>query len=63
VFQRAGRVLPERRCSPFENYVCGSFFSPLLNQYYRMRGWDENRVLPEEKLAELGLKECIKCVR
>ncbi len=35
----------------------------LLNQYYRLRGWDENGTPTKEKLTELGLKECIKGVR
>jgi len=29
----------------------------MLNQYYMMRGWDENGVPTPEKLAELGLEE------
>ena len=31
----------------------------MLNEYYSVRGWDENGIPTGEKLIELGLEECI----
>ncbi len=32
-------------------------FNEMLNQYYRIRGWDNNGVPTKEKLSELGLND------
>ncbi len=32
----------------------------MLNDYYRLRGWDRNGVLTREKLKELGLEDVAK---
>lgn len=29
----------------------------MLEEYYRLRGWDENGIPTEKKLRELGLKD------
>jgi aldehyde:ferredoxin oxidoreductase len=35
-------------------------FKGLLDEYYRLRGWDENGIPTAEKLKDLGLEEIIK---
>ncbi len=35
-------------------------FNSLLDEYYKMRGWDKNGIPTPEKLKELGLDEVIK---
>jgi len=32
-------------------------FEPLLDEYYKIRGWDQDGVPSLEKLSELGLLE------
>lgn len=36
---------------------------PMLNEYYRARGWDDQGVPKAKKLAELGLAELMETVR
>jgi aldehyde:ferredoxin oxidoreductase len=31
----------------------------MLDEYYSVRGWDENGIPTREKLIELGLQECL----
>ncbi len=37
-----------------------SNLEPMLNEYYRTRGWDKNGVPTQQKLTELGLAELVK---
>jgi aldehyde:ferredoxin oxidoreductase len=37
-----------------------SHLEPMLEEYYRGRGWDENGVPRPDKLAELGLADLAK---
>lgn len=32
---------------------------PMLEEYYRLRGWDKDGVPTEEKLKELGLEQLV----
>ena len=62
-FGRKDDNLPPRMLSeavaegPSKGWV--SKLEPMLNEYYRARGWDENGVPRPEKLAELGLQELV----
>jgi len=38
-------------------------FNGLLDEYYRLRGWDANGIPSAEKLKELGLEEIIRDLR
>ena len=42
---------------PSEGWVVQ--LEPMLTEYYRSRGWDENGVPKEQKLEELGLANLI----
>jgi aldehyde:ferredoxin oxidoreductase len=43
-------------CSPQE-------FNGMLDEYYRLRGWDANGIPSAEKLKDLGLDEIIRDLR
>jgi aldehyde:ferredoxin oxidoreductase len=34
-------------------------FDQMLDEYYELRGWDENGIPTQAKLSELGLGECL----
>jgi len=46
---------------PSQGWV--SNLEPMLKEYYRSRGWDENGVPTPKKLAELGLAELVELQR
>ena len=58
-FTRADDTLPPRLLEepvaegPSKGWV--SHLEPMLKEYYRARGWDENGVPKAEKLESLGL--------
>ena len=52
---------PLRNAGPSEGQIVRKL-DALLDEYYRLRGWDENGVPTPEKLKELGLEEIIKDV-
>ncbi|MFA6223402.1 MAG: aldehyde ferredoxin oxidoreductase family protein [Desulfomonilaceae bacterium] len=58
-FSRKDDTLPARIVSepmpdgPAKGMVC--HLEEMLNEYYRLRGWDTNGIPTEEKLRELGL--------
>ena len=60
-FTRADDTLPPRLLSesvpegPSKGWVV--HLEPMLQEYYRTRGWDENGVPQKQKLDELGLKD------
>lgn len=60
-FGRAEDTLPQRLLSepvpegPSKGWV--NKLEPMLKEYYRARGWDENGVPKKAKLADLGLAE------
>jgi aldehyde:ferredoxin oxidoreductase len=62
-FGRAEDTLPERLLSepvpegPSKGWV--NKLEPMLKEYYRARGWDENGVPKKAKLADLGLAELV----
>jgi aldehyde:ferredoxin oxidoreductase len=65
-FTRADDTLPPRLLNEpatggSEGWV--SHLEPMLAEYYRARGWDENGVPKPEKLRELGLLELVEGVR
>ena len=35
-------------------------FNAMLDEYYRLRGWDSNGIPTREKLTALGLEEAAK---
>jgi aldehyde:ferredoxin oxidoreductase len=62
-FTRKDDTLPARLLTeaPTEGPSRGwvSNLEPMLNEYYRSRGWDENGVPKPAKLAELGLENLL----
>lgn len=66
-FTKAGDTLPPRLLNeavtegPSKGWV--SHLEPMLKEYYRARGWDENGVPKPEKLKELQLAELREAVR
>ncbi len=58
-FSRKDDTLPQRLLNepsndgPTKGWV--AHLEPMLKEYYRARGWDENGIPKEKKLAELGL--------
>jgi aldehyde:ferredoxin oxidoreductase len=62
-FGRAEDTLPERLLSepvpegPSKGWV--NKLEPMLKEYYRARGWDENGVPKKAKLVDLGLAELV----
>jgi len=58
-FARAADTLPERNLSqsmvggPASGHVVE--LEPMLDEYYRLMGWDENGVPTDERLRDLGL--------
>ncbi|MDD4160789.1 MAG: aldehyde ferredoxin oxidoreductase C-terminal domain-containing protein, partial [Synergistaceae bacterium] len=58
---RKDDTLPERILStPRGDDGTGSYtpdLGPMLDEYYRVRGWDENGVPRPETVARLGLEE------
>lgn len=62
-FGRAEDTLPQRLLSepvpegPSKGWV--NKLEPMLKEYYRARGWDENGVPKKAKLADLGLAELV----
>ena len=66
-FTRADDTLPPRLLNeavadgPSQGWV--SKLEPMLNEYYRARGWDERGVPGPKKLAELELAELVEAVR
>ncbi len=64
-FTRADDTLPPRLLNePATGGSAGlvSHLEPMLEEYYRGRGWDENGVPRPAKLAELGLAELVEGV-
>lgn len=65
-FTRADDTLPARLLEepvsdgPSKGWV--SKLEPMLKEYYRARGWDENGVPKPAKLSELGLAELMEKV-
>ncbi len=66
-FTRADDTLPPRllneavAAGPSQGWV--SKLEPMLNEYYRARGWDEQGVPKPKKLAELELANLMEAVR
>lgn len=66
-FTKADDTLPPRMLNepvpegPSQGWV--SKLEPMLNEYYRARGWDENGVPKPQKLADLGLTNLVEAVR
>jgi aldehyde:ferredoxin oxidoreductase len=66
-FTKADDTLPPRMLNepvpdgPSQGWV--SKLEPMLKEYYRARGWDENGVPKPHKLAELGLADLVEAVR
>jgi aldehyde:ferredoxin oxidoreductase len=46
---------------PSQGWV--SHLEPMLEEYYRTRGWDKNGQPTPKKLAELGLTEFVELQR
>lgn len=61
-FDRKDDSIPERLKEPLPdgptagNAFTDEMFDEMLDQYYELRGWDENGVPKESKLKELGLE-------
>ncbi len=65
-FTRADDTLPPRLLNePATGASAGqvSHLEPMLAEYYRSRGWDENGVPKPKKLEELGLAELVEMAR
>lgn len=65
-FTRADDTLPPRLLNePATGASAGqvSHLEPMLVEYYRARGWDENGVPKPRKLEELGLAELVEVAR
>ena len=66
-FTRKEDTLPPRMLNeavadgPSKGWV--SKLEPMLNEYYRARGWDDQGVPKAKKLAELGLADLMEAVR
>lgn len=66
-FTRAQDTLPPRllndavKDGPSKGWV--SHLEPMLNEYYRVRGWDTNGVPTPKKLRELGLENIVNSQR
>jgi len=66
-FTKADDTLPPRLLTepvpdgPSKGWV--SKLEPMLKEYYRARGWDENGVPRPNKLAELSLAQFVEAVR
>jgi aldehyde:ferredoxin oxidoreductase len=66
-FTNADDTLPPRLLNepvpdgPSKGWV--SKLEPMLKEYYRARGWDENGLPKPHKLAELGLANLVEAVR
>jgi len=66
-FTSADDTLPPRLLNepvadgPSKGWV--SKLEPMLKEYYRARGWDENGVPKPHKLADLGLANLVEAVR
>ncbi len=66
-FTRKEDTLPSRMLNeavadgPSKGWV--SKLEPMLNEYYRARGWDDQGVPKAKKLAELGLADLMEAVR
>jgi len=66
-FTRADDTLPPRLLNepapagPSKGWVCQ--LEPMLQEYYRARGWDGNGVPRPKKLAELGLTDLAEAIR
>jgi aldehyde:ferredoxin oxidoreductase len=62
-FTRQNDCLPPRllnepvSAGPSEGWV--SKLEPMLEEYYRARGWDQNGVPSSKKLADLGLADLL----
>jgi aldehyde:ferredoxin oxidoreductase len=62
-FTRENDILPPRLLKepvaegPSKGWV--SHLEPMLKEYYRTRGWDENGVPKRQKLEELGLADLV----
>ncbi len=53
---------PLRNAGPSEGQIIRKL-DTMLNQYYRVRGWDENGIPTEWKLKQLGLEEIAGDIR
>jgi aldehyde:ferredoxin oxidoreductase len=66
-FTKADDTLPPRLLTepvadgPSKGWV--SKLEPMLKEYYRARGWDENGVPKPQRLADLGLAQFVEAVR
>ncbi len=66
-FSRKDDTLPPRLLNepvtegPSKGWV--SHLEPMLEEYYRARGWDGDGVPTSRKLAELGLEELMEAIR
>ncbi len=66
-FTRADDTLPPRLLNepspagPSKGWV--SHLEPMLEEYYRSRGWDQNGVPKPRKLEELGLTELVEVAK
>lgn len=65
-FSREDDKLPERMQQELKgggpaegNYITEEEFQAMLDEYYELRGWDEEGRPTEDKLAELGLQDWI----
>ncbi len=61
-FDRKDDTLPARFREPIKSgavkgrYIKPDDFEKMLNEYYRLRGWDENGIPKPETIEKLGLK-------
>jgi aldehyde:ferredoxin oxidoreductase len=66
-FSKADDTLPPRLLTevptsgPSEGWVVQ--LEPMLKEYYRGRGWDENGIPKPEKLAELQLADLVERIK